>query len=109
METAQIKKLTKSHTDKLTGEWIEGELELVAIVESSRQPKSGEQRALERQTEYESQYIAIIEEEDINYTAGNQSFRQGFVYEDEKGQQYDIVFSAHWRGSHYELELEMRE
>ena len=108
METAKIYDIVEGHTDPSTGEWVEAGEELIATVEASRQPKSGSQRANEMQTEYESEYIAIIEEEDITFESGFSKIKQGYIYEDSNGDRYDIVFEGYWPGSHYELELKVK-
>ena len=108
METAKIYNIIEGHTDSSTGEWVEAGEELIATVEASRQPKSGSQRANEMQTEYESEYIAIIMEEDITFETGFDEIAQGYIYEDSNENRYDIVFPGHWVDSHYELELKVR-
>lgn len=108
METAKIYDVIEGHTDPSTGEWVEAGEQLIATVESSRQPKSGQQRANETQTEYESEYIAIILEEDITFEAGFDEIAQGYIYEDNAGDRYDIVFSGNFPGNHYELDLKKK-
>ena len=99
-QTCLIKRIVKGHNDLITGQWVpEGE-QLIATVGADIQPKSGRERDTVLQTEYESDYIAFIEYEDILFEAGYLEIKKGDLLIDSKGRKYTIVYPGKW-DDHY--------
>lgn len=106
-QTVKLYRETEGYTDPETGNWIPAGEQLIAAAEMDIQPKSGQQRANELQTEYESDYIGYVGAEDIIFETGYSEILQGDIVEDETGQQYVVVFPGNWQ-SHYEIDLKAK-
>jgi len=103
-QTCEIKRYQESYTDPETGQFVEGGYQLIATVEADIQPKSGRVRAAELQTEYESDYIAFVDFDDITFETGYTEIKKGDHLFELNGKEHNIVFPGRW-SDHYELEL----
>ena len=103
-QTCQIKRNIEGHTDPTTGRWVEAGEKLVATGEADIQPISGRERATALQTEYESDYKAFIDVEDIIFQPGYSEIQKGDILVDASGKNYTIAYPGKW-DEHYELDL----
>ena len=110
-------------------QWVEGGLKVIATGKASIQPKSGDRRARETGTKYESEEIAYVYYKDLNVTVetlvflgmpedtqevsmyeavniyGIHIIQQGDKLIDEFDKEYRILHPANWN-RHYELDIE---
>ncbi|MFW6327551.1 MAG: hypothetical protein ACOC2F_04495 [Bacteroidota bacterium] len=64
-ESGEITRDLEGYTDEDSAQWVEGGDTTIAYVEIDIQPQSGTRRAMELETEYESDYVGYIDLEDI--------------------------------------------
>ncbi len=103
-ETCQLKRNIEGHSDKQTGNWVEGGEQLIATAEFDIQPKGGQERATSLQTEYESDYKGFADMEDIVYEPGYSEIKKGDILIDASEKKYTIVYPGKW-DDHYEPDL----
>lgn len=103
-QTCQIKRNIEGYTDPDTGQWVPGGEKLIATVEADIQPKSGQERATELKTEYESDYKTFVDIDDIIFEVGYSEIKKGDILIDALGKKYIIVYPGKW-DDHYEADL----
>jgi len=92
---------SEGHTDKESGKWVEGDLE-IGSVRGFIQPRSGSERPSETQTRYESDHLIFTEK--IDFESGFDELEEGDRLVAADGREFTIEFVAYW-SSHYEIYL----
>jgi hypothetical protein len=113
------------------GDWVEAGEQLIATMKADIQPKSGQERAHEVQTDYKSDYTLYVGLNDIEIPEtslailgltefedyvplferlqenGPHIFKQGDKIVDEYEKEYTLNFPGFWR-THYEMDLKAK-
>ena len=99
-----VKRNIEGHTDPNTGQWVTAVEQLIATVEADIKPKSGRERATGLQTEYENDYKAFINNQDITFEPGYSEIKKGDILINATGKNYTIVYPGKW-DEHYICDL----
>lgn len=101
-QTCTVKRNIEGHYDN--GQWVPAGKQLIATVEADIQPKSGRERATGLQTEYESDYKAYVDNQDIAFEPEYAEIQKGDFLIDANNKKYRIIFHRKW-DEHYIYDL----